>query len=604
MEHCSEQDDVHEREFGEDKDEDDEEDEEEQDEDEDARSKQAKRKRLTSRPDHSFNRHSFHSLEQQSRPIVTRSVETPPMLQSRQHQTDDGDEDHDGDDDDEDLEVDAEGSKIPSATVVTSSPSLTPKQKKQQQQQQQQKQKQQRQTQTKTKLSSGPRQTSVQVTLESVLDQIDEDAQGPEGSGVHSQGGRGLRFFSQRVCDKVQAKGATTYNNNIRRRVYDALNVLEALDIISMDKKEIQWIGVEKSKVLNDPPKKDEATKNASDVGGVSRSHRRELDEESEEPEDDDMDIEQLQREVDALRLRNELERAQLHDQVSRHVHLTNLVARNKLRESKEQERIERRKQRRAKREEEKLAQVKPAGQLDPSSHHAEDCDPVNSEGVIPEMRRKKKSERRHRHRSSRDVIEDETGEHSRAEAKEDDQVGRVGEGGEEEEEEEEKVEETKEERRARRQARRERRERKEKRSQRRSERDSGVFLTEDEKIQMPFVVVRIPRYAGQSSDSEASISVVRRVRSDTRPKKSGKSKRQGVSGEETTMVEIQMPHQEEMCIISDTEILGDLGLGTVSLTDLKAMLPNDLLSNARYVVHANEATVHGGFERELVCSV
>jgi len=30
---------------------------------------------------------------------------------------------------------------------------------------------------------------------------------------------------------------------NIRRRVYDALNVLMAMDIISKDKKEIQWKG-------------------------------------------------------------------------------------------------------------------------------------------------------------------------------------------------------------------------------------------------------------------------------------------------------------------------------------------------------------------------
>ena len=31
---------------------------------------------------------------------------------------------------------------------------------------------------------------------------------------------------------------------NIRRRVYDALNVLMALDIISKDRKEIQWKGL------------------------------------------------------------------------------------------------------------------------------------------------------------------------------------------------------------------------------------------------------------------------------------------------------------------------------------------------------------------------
>jgi len=31
---------------------------------------------------------------------------------------------------------------------------------------------------------------------------------------------------------------------NIRRRVYDALNVLMAMDIISKDKKDIQWKGL------------------------------------------------------------------------------------------------------------------------------------------------------------------------------------------------------------------------------------------------------------------------------------------------------------------------------------------------------------------------
>ncbi|XP_058201833.1 transcription factor-like protein DPB isoform X2 [Rhododendron vialii] len=83
--------------------------------------------------------------------------------------------------------------------------------------------------------------------------------------------GRGLRQFSMKVCEKVESKGRTTYNEvadelvaefaepsnsltspdkqqydekNIRRRVYDALNVLMAMDIISKDKKEIQWRGL------------------------------------------------------------------------------------------------------------------------------------------------------------------------------------------------------------------------------------------------------------------------------------------------------------------------------------------------------------------------
>lgn len=81
--------------------------------------------------------------------------------------------------------------------------------------------------------------------------------------------GKGLRHFSMRVCQKVKEKGVTSYNEvadelvaeesddagglngsgsydqkNIRRRVYDALNVLMAMNIISKEKKEIKWIGL------------------------------------------------------------------------------------------------------------------------------------------------------------------------------------------------------------------------------------------------------------------------------------------------------------------------------------------------------------------------
>ncbi|CAM9095260.1 unnamed protein product [Hapterophycus canaliculatus] len=81
---------------------------------------------------------------------------------------------------------------------------------------------------------------------------------------------KGLRHFSVKVCRKVEEKGTTTYNEvadelvqelaaegelgsgkephyddkNIRRRVYDALNVLMAIDIISKDRKEIKWKGL------------------------------------------------------------------------------------------------------------------------------------------------------------------------------------------------------------------------------------------------------------------------------------------------------------------------------------------------------------------------
>jgi hypothetical protein len=86
---------------------------------------------------------------------------------------------------------------------------------------------------------------------------------------VGSKPYKGLRHFSMMVCKKVEEKGTTSYNEvadelvahvleerrkdepnakldekNIRRRVYDALNVLMAMDIISKEKKAITWKGL------------------------------------------------------------------------------------------------------------------------------------------------------------------------------------------------------------------------------------------------------------------------------------------------------------------------------------------------------------------------
>mmetsp|Transcript_4962 Transcript_4962/g.12613 ORF Transcript_4962/g.12613 Transcript_4962/m.12613 type:complete len:412 (-) Transcript_4962:382-1617(-) len=92
----------------------------------------------------------------------------------------------------------------------------------------------------------------------------------PSGSTTSTdKSSRGLRHFSMMVCQKVEEKGTTTYNEvadelvkkviaerrkedpngkfdekNIRRRVYDALNVLMAMGIISKEKKEITWNGL------------------------------------------------------------------------------------------------------------------------------------------------------------------------------------------------------------------------------------------------------------------------------------------------------------------------------------------------------------------------
>ncbi|CEP19412.1 hypothetical protein [Parasitella parasitica] len=89
-------------------------------------------------------------------------------------------------------------------------------------------------------------------------------------SNETTRAAKGLRHFSKQVCDKVAKKGITTYNEvadelafdiqqhptvdgqqkqaydqkNIRRRVYDALNVLMAMNIIAKDKKVIKWLGI------------------------------------------------------------------------------------------------------------------------------------------------------------------------------------------------------------------------------------------------------------------------------------------------------------------------------------------------------------------------
>ncbi|XP_031093319.1 transcription factor-like protein DPB isoform X2 [Ipomoea triloba] len=102
----------------------------------------------------------------------------------------------------------------------------------------------------------------------------DIDPSGPNSVEKTKRGskvvGGGLRQYSNMVCMKVKDKGRTTYSEvadeiiadfratevnssvsmnesdekNIRRRVYDVLNVLMALDIVTKDRKEIQWKGL------------------------------------------------------------------------------------------------------------------------------------------------------------------------------------------------------------------------------------------------------------------------------------------------------------------------------------------------------------------------
>eukprot|EP00980_Cylindrotheca_fusiformis_P029071 scaffold22713_cov139-Cylindrotheca_fusiformis.AAC.8 len=121
--------------------------------------------------------------------------------------------------------------------------------------------------QSESRKRSSPSPTSSSVaskpTSSSKRTKIAKTSPTPEKSNV------GLRHFSMMVCKKVEEKGTTTYNEvadelvkkkiaerkkenptgkfdekNIRRRVYDALNVLMAMDIISKEKKEITWNGL------------------------------------------------------------------------------------------------------------------------------------------------------------------------------------------------------------------------------------------------------------------------------------------------------------------------------------------------------------------------
>ncbi|GAX83041.1 hypothetical protein CEUSTIGMA_g10467.t1 [Chlamydomonas eustigma] len=87
----------------------------------------------------------------------------------------------------------------------------------------------------------------------------------PDPSSAQARGSKGLRHFAMSVCNKIEQKKRTSYQEvadelveelkdspcesggdekNIRRRVYDAFNVLVAVGIIAKEgKKEITWRG-------------------------------------------------------------------------------------------------------------------------------------------------------------------------------------------------------------------------------------------------------------------------------------------------------------------------------------------------------------------------
>ncbi|KAM6986505.1 transcription factor Dp-1-like isoform 2-T2 [Aplochiton taeniatus] len=128
----------------------------------------------------------------------------------------------------------------------------------------------QRPSVSNTLLVNSPHTPSSQFLTQSQAPDASPWSTGKRGK-KGEKNGKGLRHFSMKVCEKVQKKGVTTYNEvadelvaefsssdnhlspndshvydqkNIRRRVYDALNVLMAMNIISKEKKEIKWIGL------------------------------------------------------------------------------------------------------------------------------------------------------------------------------------------------------------------------------------------------------------------------------------------------------------------------------------------------------------------------
>ncbi|KAI8344688.1 E2F/DP family winged-helix DNA-binding domain-containing protein [Chlamydoabsidia padenii] len=126
-------------------------------------------------------------------------------------------------------------------------------------------------TSSSSSTTGSPRKGSIASLLNSIneLQQLDQEEQSTnylthftcEEPVSPPQHKKGLRLFSQHVCDILQQRGRVTYNElvqqlmdelepsvgsdpkNIRRRVYDALNVLMAIQFITKDKKEIQWLG-------------------------------------------------------------------------------------------------------------------------------------------------------------------------------------------------------------------------------------------------------------------------------------------------------------------------------------------------------------------------
>ncbi|KAI7851119.1 E2F/DP family winged-helix DNA-binding domain-containing protein [Circinella umbellata] len=166
-------------------------------------------------------------------------------------------------------------SSLSSLSLSPSPPPLSSMMMMQQQQKHHHYSRQQQQQQPSSSMKRGrPRQNSTTKQLEHQQQQPNKRIKRPapvvttnqekKRCGNGNAVTKGLRHFSKLVSDKVAERGVTTYNQvadelateirdgrkqgydqkNIRRRVYDALNVLMAMDIIAKDKKEIRWLGI------------------------------------------------------------------------------------------------------------------------------------------------------------------------------------------------------------------------------------------------------------------------------------------------------------------------------------------------------------------------
>ncbi|KAL3804311.1 hypothetical protein HJC23_011239 [Cyclotella cryptica] len=173
--------------------------------------------------------------------------------------------------------------------------------------------------------------------------------------------GKGLRHFSMKICEKVKGKGTTTYNEvadelirelrkeeariylasvesssagkkkrlkppqskydekNIRRRVYDALNVLMAMDIIVKDKKMIVWNGLPGKRVSK-----------TADTNSTSQKHGLGGNVQSKKSTErcKDLNEERLKRQAEIQRKREILQ-----ELVTQSVCFNNLYERNHARE-------------------------------------------------------------------------------------------------------------------------------------------------------------------------------------------------------------------------------------------------------------------------------